>query len=1563
MGQIEPFLKELKDHGIGIKLKGSDIELTVTSGGIEKSILSKILSNKADIVKFLKENSFRQGNKVIPLAKGAASYPISNGQYSLWVLSQTKEGAIAYNMPMSVRIKRILNISNFNEAIRLTVNKHESLRTVFKENDTGEVRQWILDSKESNFLFQHIKIDCEVSSQAELNDLIYKDSINSFNLEQGPLLRVYLFELGKEDFVFYFNMHHIISDGWSMKIFLSDIYQFYHSIEVGNFITQSNSGPQYKDYVVWEKGLRNTHGNTNDEKYWLDQFKSEIPKLNLPIANARPRVRTYNGKGVLTGLPKDITDELQKLSKCTGSTIFMILLACLRVLLYRYSGNDDIVIGTPLSGRNHPDLENQIGYFIKTIAIRSKIKGSEGFISVLEQVRKKFLEAYEHQNYPFDMLVEKLELPVDISRNQLFDVMVVYQNMLDGSESFFHESESITPDNITELPSRPCKFDQLFTFSESDEGINIVLEFNSDLYDIGVMRLMLMHFKNVIRKALSSLTMPVGKLDYLLKDEKRKLLVDFKNTSKRFNNLTTIIEQFELQVQRDPEKLCVIFENKLLTYDQVNKLSNQLGHFLQECYSIGPDDIIGINLDRSERLIIAILSVLKAGGAYLPIDASYPQERQEFIIGDSKCKLILNDELLERFSIDRKKYSQENVTNVSISSNLVYVIYTSGTSGNPKGIMMENKSLVNLIDFQSNAVSPKSVLQFASYSFDVSFQEIFSALLNGASLHIISDELRKDSTQLFDYIASNEIDTIYLPTAFFKAVMDDDVFVKEVLKKVKVICVAGEQMLLSKSFIDSLKESNVQLYNHYGPAETHVVTSYLVNLNSRSISQTPSIGKPIQNNEIFILDEFQNIVPINIVGEICISGANVSRGYINNEELTNKKFVKCHYNDNLMYKSGDLGKWKEDGTIEFVGRKDFQVKVRGYRIEPGEIENTLRSNLKIDDAAVVIHKNENNENIIIGYFVSNHPVDLTTVKESLSLKLPDYMIPDQLIQVDQLPLTANGKLDKGKLPIPNRNISTFQTLNLAETETEKRLVFIWQSILGIDDFSIDDDFFLLGGNSLRAIKLISEIYRGFGKRIKLETLFKHTTLRKLASYIDGRKETFKFNQIPKAVEKSSYEASPTQQRFFIIQNLNKSSIAHNLTYPVVLKGITSVDHLQFCFQELIKRHEAFRTKFILDKGRIVQIIEDRVDFYLEYNIAGNESLAELVANFKKPFNLDCTPLIRAGLYRLNANELLLIVDIHHIISDGISINLFINELSELYSGNPLPDLQVQYKDFSEWQKGNFQSSEFLKQEMYWLNEFQTLPPEVKLPFDYTRPDVLTNDGNTLNYIIAKDQFDIYLKFAQDHKITPYMLFLSAYFVLISKLSYQSEITIGIPVSGRPDASLNKVIGVFINVLPLRVNLKDKFTLGEFLEIVKGKLLLSLDNQDYPFDRLIEKLRLHPTLNRTPIFDIMFDYHNEFEDPWKKGDEGFHMQAVKFDNHISLYDLNLHLWQLSDHMVINFDYKIQLFEKGTCEVFLKQYLALLNLIVDAPTTVISDIELTSLLSKDSIQEIEEFDFNF
>ncbi|MEK4732085.1 non-ribosomal peptide synthase/polyketide synthase [Paenibacillus sp. FSL L8-0641] len=1505
----------------------------------------------AEIARYMKEakESIYQS---IQTAKEMEYYPMSSAQRRLYILNQFEGAGTAYNMPGSLLVEGSIDLELFQKTFQQLINRHETLRTSFHFIE-GEPVQKINDPVGFSVVY--------LESDEEKVGEIVKEFIKPFDLGIAPLLRVGLVKTGKDKHVMMFDMHHIISDGTSMDILVHEFMDMYG----GN--NPSSLRIQYKDYSVWQKELFAGDKIKKQEEYWLQEFNGEIPVLNMPVDYQRPAVQSFDGGFIRFEAGSELTGKLIKLARDNGATLYMTLLASYNILLSKYTGQEDIIVGSPIAGRPHTDLQDIIGMFVNTLAMRNYPQGEKTFAEFLKEVRENSIRAYENQDYQFEELVEKLNVKRDMSRNPLFDTMFVLQNT---------GSSELKIDRLKFIPYtnefRISKFDLTLNARETQEGIAFDLEYATRLFKKETVERFAAHYLNVLEEITVYPGKRLSEIDMLSQEEKQKILYDFNDTKVRYPKDKTIHQLFEEQVEKTPNNIAVVFEDKQLTYKEVNEKANQLARKLRE-KGIKPDSVVGIMVERSPEMIIGIMAVLKAGGAYLPIAPEYPEDRIQFMLDDSGSQIILiQDKFInakgsyrnaEFISIENQELFTGDVSNpklISKPENLAYVIYTSGSTGKPKGVMIENYSVINRINWmqkQYPIAEGDVILQKTPYTFDVSVWELLWWSFTGAKVCLLIPGGEKNPEEIVKAIEKNKVTTMHFVPSMLSVFLEyvEEKGIIEEIASLKQVFASGEALNLKQveKFNKLLyKEKGTSLHNLYGPTEATVDVSYFGCSTEEELELVP-IGKPIDNIKLYVVSKEKGLQPIGVAGELCIAGDGLARGYLNRPELTEEKFAANPFAPGeRMYRTGDLARWLPDGNLEYLGRIDHQVKIRGYRIELGEIENRLLKHEAIKEAVVLDKEGADGNKYLCGYVVPDQEITVQGMREHLSKELPDYMIPSYFVRMEKLPLTPNGKIDRKALPVLDSNVNTGVEYVVPSGEIEEKLALLWRDILGIEKVGRNDNFFMLGGHSLKATSLVARIHKEFNIDIPLKEIFKTPTILEIARYIKDSKESL-YQSIQPAGEMEYYPMSSAQRRLYILNQLEGAGTAYNMPGIMLLEGSIDTARFQEVFRQLVKRHETLRTSFHMIDGNPVQKVHDHVEFSVMYFETNEEKAAEYAGEFARPFDLGKAPLLRVELVKTGEDRHLMMFDMHHIISDGVSMDILIREFMDLYEGNNPPALRIQYKDYAVWQNKLFDEGGISSQEEYWLQAFQGEIPVLNMPLDYPRPVIQSFEGDFFSFEAGSELTNKLNKLARDNGATLYMTLLAAYNILLSKHTGQEDIIVGSPIAGRPHSDLQDILGMFVNTLAMRNYPKGDSTFVEFLNEVRENALRAYDNQDYQFEELVEKLNLKRDMSRNPLFDTMFTMQNASKVEFAVPGISFRPFNNGLEYRISKFDLSIDAIEREDGMAFSFEYCTRLFKKETIKRLAAHYLNVLEEITANPFKRLSEINMLSQEEKQQI----------
>lgn len=1470
--------------------------------------------------------------KGIHKAPERKSYVLSSQQQRLFALQLFDQGSINYNMPGVFRLKGDIDVIKLNKAFKALIKRHEVLRTSFIT----------LEDKTVQVVHKNLEFSLSVTKISN-KDIFQKiiEFTQPFNLSKPPLLRAKL-EKGENDSILYIDIHHIVSDGISEDILINEISHLY------NGETLENVKLHYKDYAEWQRSEIGNSFINKQAEYWNNLLSSELPVLDLLTDFPRPSVRSFEGAQISFELSLDITEQIKKACHKQSVTLFMFLLTAYSVFLSKCTDQEDIIVGTPVSGRRHTELESVVGMFVNTLPIRSYPVRSKRFQDYLHEVKDILIGAYENQSYPFEEMVENVDILRDISRNPIFDTMFVLQNTQESIVKF--KGISVLPYSFDH---RIAKFDLTLGASEIGGQLKFELEYSTALFKKETAIRFCKHYKNVILSILPNIEKRISEIEIVSENEKNEILEIFNKSFEPVQE-KSVYQFIEEQAARQPDQIAIVFNDERITFKQFNEKANQLAYWLKE-QNIGPNDFVGLYCDRSLEVFLGIYGILKSGGAYLPISPEWPMYRVENIIKETQPKVLLIqskntkniiqiannvipknctvffrnifkdpfNESIDKKIVDLSYYSTENPKDNTQLSDLAYIIFTSGTTREPKGVLTPRRALINLIEYMKDMrfYEPGDrASQLASYVFDGSVIDIFGPICSGASVFIASNENFSSMQTLVDnFIIPNQLTNILISPSLIKQLLPILKYKKNInqIVSIKTFLFGGES--LDNSIISDIKDifSNqiIRFINLYGPTETSVFsTNYIFEECPSNKKGIVPIGYPIKRTKILILNQSNNLCPFKTKGKIFIGGEGLSIGYYKDIKKTKEKFIVSPIETNeILYDTGDLGYWTESGNIEILGRVDNQVKIRGYRIEIGELESSLLSCQFVNDVVIVVKNNDLGDKVLCAYVVGSEYLNIAELRNELKLKIPEYMIPSFLVKVDYFKLTQSSKIDLKSLPEP-----TIEERYIVEpkTKTEKVLVSIFKKILNLEKVSVMDNFFDLGGHSLKAMNISAQVEREFEVKLQLVTIFKAVSLKALAEFIDISQKT-NFKEIPQAEKCQFYPTSKQQKRLFALQYFNPESTAYNILGVFKIKGALNVEKLKWAFQTLFKRHEILRTSFCLKDGEPVQIIHSNaiLNFFYQ-NISKKQNLENFILKKIKTFDLKKAPLIRLYLFKRYPKEFFLMVDVHHIIADGVSMSILVHELTMLYKGITLEPITLQYKDYACWQNSSDGEAELKKQKKYWLNEFSAEIPILNLPLDFERPKVQSFEGNFLRFVLNPMLTQDLIKFCRKHDVTLYMFLLTVFGSLLSRYASQEVLIIGSPIAGRIRTELENMVGIFSNTLALKLNIPHSSSFQDVLLSVKQRTIEAFENQDYPFEQLVEEVNTVRDIRRNPLFDVFFAFQDMEKSKFQLDDVQVDNIDIELKN--SKFDLSLNAWEKNSSILYEFEYCTKLFTQPTIQ---------------------------------------------
>jgi amino acid adenylation domain-containing protein len=1533
--------------------------------------------------------------------------PLSFAEERLWFLDQLENGNPVYNLVRVERLTGNLDVDALAKSVAAVICRHEIFRTLFI-SERGSPIQIIVDStnflarfqddnqKEASKLLKRIDLRSLPKKErlAEAVRFAICDSRTTFDLSRGPLLRVSLFELDDNERVFILMVHQIIFDWLSHDLFAHELAHFYHGFCLREPAVLPDLKIQYADFSLWQRDWISGDKFHAHLSFWMRRLSGNSPVLALPTDHARPVINSFRGARRSVVISETLTGDLKELSHAGKATLFMTMMAAFQFLLYRYTGQGDIIVGFPIDNRNLSEIEPLIGFFANTLVLRTDLQDNSTFVETLERVREEVVNIFAHQDLPFERLVDELHLPRDLSRNPLFQVMLIFQNhRFSKLELLGVSSEPI------EIDSGTSKFDLTLSLAEREHKLIGFFEYSTDLFDHSTIERMTGHLQTLLEGIVVDPNLPVSSLPLLTRAEQLQLLVEWNSTEADYPRDSCSHELFEAQVERTPEAIAIEFDGKQLTFRELNAQANQLAHLLQKL-GIGSEKLVAICVERSLEMVVGLLGILKAGGAYLPLDPAYPGERLVFMLEDAQVSVLLTQESLiedrklsmaDRYRLssilcsqmkvvcldrDREEIAQQRdknpVTQVR-SDGLAYVIYTSGSTGKPKGVQISHRSVVNCLCAigENVALTAKDVFfALTTISFDIAALELFLPLIRGAKLVLASRDEALDGRQLLDRLTECGVTAMQATPSAWQLLLDAG---WRGSRNFKILC-GGEA--LSRQLADQLLEGGASLWNLYGPTETSIWSTIAKVEPGESLVL---IGRPIANTQIYILDSHFQPVPVGVHGELYIGGDGLARGYLNRPELTSEKFVANLFNDNpnsRLYRTGDLAKYRADGNIEFLGRDDHQVKIRGHRIELGEIETILNRHPAVKESVIVARdRDSSGEKELVGYVVSAQEaaLSLSQLRRFLQAKLPDYMIP-LFVFIDSLPLTPNGKIDRNALPaLDGARPQLDQGFIEPRTEIEELVAQIWREVLKLDKIGVHDNFFELGGHSLLATRVVARLRISFNIDIALRKLFELPTVAGLAEHIEHLRHSQFGTSIAPIVPVDRRQALPlsfSQRRLWYLHKVDTNLSAYNIPAAFRVKGDLDSAALEQALNEMIARHEVLRSYVKEVDGQprqeilpSLRIALPSIDLTrLPDEQAETEARRLFSADARQLYDLANAPLMRATLVKLAVDNHVFILNFHHIIADGSSLAIFYKELTALYDAArdnkaaPLARLAVQYADYAAWQQEWLKSSSFDTQLGYWKRQLTSLPEPCALPTDFDRPMRPTYRGARLAVELSEELTRSLKILSRQQSVTMFMTLLATFNILLSRISGQEDIVMGSTIAGRNYPETDGLIGFFINALPLRADLSGDPSFVTLLQRARELCLDAFTNQDVPFEKVVEEIRPRREAGRNPIFDILFNIADTSDRILTLA--GCEVTKLARVDPEAKFDIVLQAPEVGGKIELAIVYNTALFREGRITLLLDQWAALLDQVASHPELPISQLSLVTDASRSVLPDPKE-----
>ncbi|USB33500.1 non-ribosomal peptide synthetase [Paenibacillus sp. YPG26] len=1566
-------------------------------------------------------------------------YPVTVAQRRMALAEQAEDIGCAYHIPVALTAEGPLVPEHLREALQALIDRHEMLRASYHW-DQGELVQQIHPPGEIDADWKVYACEAaDFPDPGTPEHIGLGDSLAPFDLSRPPMLRARLWTDGASRHLLLLNVHHIAADGIGMNVLMQEFAAL-----LGRESLPA-PGQSYIDYAVWEHSQA-PFWKPESESFWKEQLGTAFPALQWPDMASRPARRTYKGGTVRLEVPADTVQGWERQARQDSATMASLLLSLHALTVSRYARQSELSIGLLVAGRTLPGTLGMVGMFNNFIPIRLLADGNMSFIELRRLAQDKLWDALSHAEVPYERLIELSGERTELSRNPLFDTMLVYHNQAETANVRFEAGGCHFAQ--LQVETGTAKLDlKLDVFPEPSGALSCVWEYNEQLFHRETVERLAGHFVRLAAAVLQEPEARLADIDLMSEEERQVVTEQFNATEAAFPDELTLPDMFRQQAERTPERIAAVFgDGESLTYRELDARASRIARTLLDS-GLVPEEPVGLMAERSSAMLAGMLGILKAGGAYVPLPPAFPAERLRYMADDCGLRIVctqrqwlsaaeqaapearlldLDDagsledatEPMEQTgkvesnqaaagSIesagpagnktqdndvlpDRPGLAASSAKNIGAAADLpaglakpeglAYILYTSGSTGRPKGVMIRHRSVINRLNWMQKAYPLRAedvILQKTPYSFDVSVWELFWWMLAGASAAFLEPDAEKDPGAIAEAIAKHKVTTMhFVPSmlaAFLEAVQQEpQEQLRERLGTLKHVFASGEA--LHRSHVDRfyallrpLGLTDVKLINLYGPTEATVdVTVHECEAESE-LDLVP-IGRPIDNTSLYVISDGGQPLPVGVPGELCIAGVQLAAGYVNRPDLTEERFVPHPYKPGeVMYRTGDLARWMADGQLQYLGRIDDQVKIRGYRIELGEIERTLLLHDAVSEAVAAVREDGRGGQRLVGYIVADRSCPVSELRKHCGDRLPSYMIPEAFVQLEAMPLTASGKADRKSLPEPERELSAGTAYAAPTTDTEAKLADLWAELLGRDKVGTQDNFFELGGHSLTAASLIAVIHREFGYLFALRELFAHPTVRELAQQLEARRAAglvSGYMPIPKAQAKMSYPLASAQNRLFILQSMDENATVYHLSFALRIRGPLDQERLLAAMKTILQQHDALRTSFQWEDGQPIQRIAPESVIEIEHEDVAALDPEACMQAFIRPFRLQEPPLLRVKLVRLSgeiaasavthaANEHLLLLDAHHLVTDGVSMAVLARQFIAHYEGAPALSLPVQYPDYVDWQAKWLQSDACQAQERYWLDTLSGDIPLLEWPSDFPRPQRMDYAGDEVTVALDASMTRALTDFGTRSGATPYMTLLAMFSALLHRYTRQTDIWIGSPVAGRPHPDLAELIGMFVNTVVIRSELAGDLTFSDLVDHMKDRVLGALEHDRYPFELLVDKLGASRDVGRNPLFDVMFVLQNTGIPEVASGDTIFEPCTIR--SNTSKFDLLLEVTEQKGELICRFEYRTSLFRRETIERLAGHFIRLAAAVLQKPEARLADIDLMSAAERQVVTE--------
>jgi len=1500
--------------------------------------------------------------------------PTTEPQREVWLAARLNRGAtLAYNESVTMRLRGSAQIDALRGAIEDLVRRHDALRSTFSPDGLtlcvsppGPLDVPIIDFSALD----------PVERERRLDEFAIQEVEQPFDLEKGPLFRARIVRLDPQDQAVMLTAHHIICDGWSYWVVVKELSALY-ATRLGRTTGPLPPANSFADYALEEGRRGDSQGFASDERYWLEQFATLPAPLDLPADRSRPPLRTQRAGREDHVLDAELVAAIKRTGAKNGASLFVTLLASFSAFLYRLTSQTDVVVGIPAAGQSLAGHERLVGHCVNLLPLRSNVDPKQPFSALLKAMRGTMLGAYEHQGYTFGTLLKKLPLPRDPSRLPLVGVVFNIDQALDSEKNSFPSLEL----DFTSNPRRYENFELFINSVQVAGRMRFECQYNCDLFDATTIRRWLAGFEVFLRDIVSTPDWAIQELEVLSPADK-EALDRFNATTVVYSREARVPDLFSVQATRSPDAVAIVCSGQSLSYGELEARSNRLARALRG-RGIRRGSLVGLCVERSADMVVAMLAVLKAGGAYLPLDPEFPSSRLAFMVEDSRLGLVISqshlsdrhgctrERTLELDQCEKALAAQPNERlpddkDAAQAEDAAYVLYTSGSTGKPKGVCVPHRAAVNFLlsmQREPGIGEVDRLVAVTTLSFDIALLELMLPLTVGASVLLASHEDAMDGAALRRLLETNEATVMQATPATWRMLIDSGWHGHG---RFKALC-GGEAMPVDLA--EALLQRTPELWNMYGPTETTVwSTCWRVECPRQGMF----IGRPIANTMVHVLDGSLRRCPIGVPGEIYVGGDGLALGYLNRPELTAERFIADPFaTGHRLYKTGDLGRWREEGILECLGRTDFQVKVRGHRIELGEIETALTSHDSVKQATVIVREDRPGDVRLVAYIIpAQSTIDESALRAHLRATLPEYMVPQHFVALESLPTTPNGKIDRKALPAPDLASTKSSASGRTATELEAQILTAYETRLGRKGVGLFDNFFEIGGHSLLAAQVIAELNRDLGLALPMRLAFEAPTAAELAQRIerDRRSTTGKgLTPITSRPDQQTAPLSLMQQRTWFVELLQPGNIIFNIPAAHRLRGSMDETAFERAFNEMVRRQPSLRTAIREADGEAIQFVlpEIRVRLFPPEDLTSlpaEERESRLQTRIREMtvevFDFHAGPLFRTRLFRLGKEEHVLVFVVHHLIWDGWSFDLFYEEMHGHYQAfrngqpSPLEPLPVSYGDFAAWQREWLQGDTLRGEVEHWKAHLLGHSEALALPADRQRPAQMSGTGITEWINIPKEQTDRMRTLGRQADATLFMTLLAAFYVFLWRHTGQNDLVVGTPVRGRAHIEVEKLMGFFVNALALRKNVDGDLSFLDFVREVRAAVLDGFSHPDVPFEYLVRELKLPRDESRFPVYQAFFSFQDARQRPTHWGNlqhERFPVLQAGLAEDIGLWFVE-RPWGLIGGLSLNAD----IFTQATVRRYRDRFLRLVESILADPNKPLAELDL---LGDDERREIE------